>query len=243
MEEHDAMTALLTGLTAAEQTTARLTTSFNDVVVGPGKDGNFPATKVGVRASTPTDAQRELIVAAMDPWLNDIDSVSAATLRAIYRSELDETYVAYSGNTALTAQGDYARIDGPSVWIEFVCQNGVVIRNQIHYHTLWRDHMRDYGDYLSATTLGDSTTSVFSPVAAVSLTTFPNPAVGTLFIDARQPLRSATVIVYNLAGRELLRRVGVSTTVVELNVSKLPQGSYLVRIEDEGRSYAGKFQK
>jgi hypothetical protein len=37
------------------------------------------------------------------------------------------------------------RIDGPGVWIEFVCQNGIVYQGQIHYHTVYRDHTRDYG--------------------------------------------------------------------------------------------------
>ncbi|MCX4459892.1 DUF3500 domain-containing protein [Streptomyces sp. NBC_01340] len=31
------------------------------------------------------------------------------------------------------------------MWVEFVCQNGVVYRDQIHYHTVYRDHTSDYG--------------------------------------------------------------------------------------------------
>ena len=243
-EEHDNLVALLAGLSTAEQATAELTTSFSDVVLGPDEDGNFPATKVGIQAGTLTDDQRALILAAIDPWLNDIDSVTATTLRSIYKDELDDTYVAFSGSTALNGNGDYARIDGPSVWIEFVCQNGVVIRDQIHYHSIWRDHTRDYGDYLSATSLGDTTsTSVFAPLAATTVTTFPNPAVKPLFIDLRQPVRGARVIVYDLTGRELLRREGVTATVVELDVSELPKGSYLLRVEGGGQLFTGKFQK
>ena len=64
---------------------------------------------------------------------------------AIYEDELDETYVAFSGNAALTGNADYVRIDGPSVWMEFLGQTGIVYANQIHYHTIWRDHERDYG--------------------------------------------------------------------------------------------------
>ena len=57
--------------------------------------------------------------------------------------------MAYSGNssapgTVFTTQGDYIRIDGPHVWIEFACQDGIVFR-KIHYHTVWRDRKTDYG--------------------------------------------------------------------------------------------------
>ena len=41
------------------------------------------------------------------------------------------------------------RIDVPSVWIEFVCQNGAVFNNAIHYRIIYRDHTRDYGGELS----------------------------------------------------------------------------------------------
>jgi hypothetical protein len=69
--------------------------------------------------------------------------------QSLYESELSNTYVAYAGNssaptTAFTAQGDYLRVDGPHVWIEFVCQNGIVISGQIHYHSIWRDRVTDY---------------------------------------------------------------------------------------------------
>jgi hypothetical protein len=47
--------------------------------------------------------------------------------------------VAYSGSTTLDTLDDYVRIDGPRVWIEFACQRG------IHYHTIWRDRVTDYG--------------------------------------------------------------------------------------------------
>ena len=35
------------------------------------------------------------------------------------------------------------------MWIEFVCQNGVVFNNAIHYRIIYRDHTRDYGGELS----------------------------------------------------------------------------------------------
>ncbi|WP_433200035.1 DUF3500 domain-containing protein [Dactylosporangium sp. CS-047395] len=141
----DAMAALEAGLTTAEQENAKLTESYSDVLMGPGKDGQFPAKKAGVAVSALTADQRKLVLAAIEPWVGNADDATAAALMSTYESELDQTYVAWSGTLGLTKHADYVRIDGPSVWVEFVCQNGVVLQNQIHYHTVYRDHTRDYG--------------------------------------------------------------------------------------------------
>ncbi|MDO7886037.1 DUF3500 domain-containing protein [Hymenobacter cheonanensis] len=143
--EAAAMLALLRGLTPAQQAKARLSQSFFDVVLGPGQDGKFPTTKIGLPVRQLSQAQQALVMAAMAPWVNDADDATAASLLASYQHQLADTYVAYAGTGNFTTQGDYLRIDGPSVWIEFVCQNGIVYHSQIHYHSIWRDHARDYG--------------------------------------------------------------------------------------------------
>ena len=43
----------------------------------------------------------------------------------------------------MTEKGDYIRIDGPSVWIEFSMQNGIVLSGA-HPHAVWRDKQTDY---------------------------------------------------------------------------------------------------
>lgn len=143
-QEHDAMIAMLASLSTAQLTSAKLSTTFSDVLLGPNKDGQFPATKQGLAVSTLTDVQKALVLAAIKPWTQDVDDATGTALLAIYANELNSTYIAYSGNITMEANADYARIDGPSVWVEFVCQSGVVIQNQIHYHTIFRDHTRDY---------------------------------------------------------------------------------------------------
>ncbi len=143
-QEHNAMIAMLASLSTAQLATAKLTTTFSDVLLGPGKDGQFPTTKVGLAVSTLTDAQKQLVLAAIRPWTQDVGDAFGAALLAIYTNELNSTYISYSGNITMETNADYARIDGPSVWIEFVCQSGAVIRSDIHYHTIFRDHTRDY---------------------------------------------------------------------------------------------------
>lgn len=151
-QEATVMADMLASFTTAELATAKLTSTFSDVLLGPNKDGQFPATKVGIKASTLTSAAQAKVIAAMLPWLNDLDENMKTTLLTEYTNNLGNTYVSYSGNagatsgnaaTFLTANADYVRIDGPGVWIELVCQSGVVFSG-IHYHSIFRDHTRDY---------------------------------------------------------------------------------------------------
>ncbi|MGW0708808.1 DUF3500 domain-containing protein [Streptomyces sp. NPDC002643] len=146
---YDGIKAMVDGLTDDELTEAKLSDSFSDVLLGPDEDGQFPATKEGLAVSELTDDQKELVLDAIKPWVEVADDDTAASLLSDYESELDETYISYSGTTDLDTQGDYVRIDGPGVWIEFVCQDGVIYQNQIHYHTVYRDHTRDYGGEFS----------------------------------------------------------------------------------------------
>jgi Protein of unknown function (DUF3500) len=145
VQEITTLSAMLTGLSAAEQTTAKTSTSQSDLVLGPGKDGVFPTTKKGIKIGTLTQAKKDAVLAAIKTYTDDLDNVSAAAILAKYTKELDETYISYAGTAALTEKGDYVLIDGPNVWIEFSMQGGIVIRNANHPHSVWRDRTGDYG--------------------------------------------------------------------------------------------------
>ena len=133
----DALYGLAHSLAPEQLTQARLDTSFSDVYVGPGRDGQFPARSEGVAISGLSAASKRLVKQAIMAWTGD--SVQGAAYRKLYYAELGRTKVAYSGTTALNTEGDYMRIDGPHVWIEFCCQGSD------HYHTIWRDRATDYG--------------------------------------------------------------------------------------------------
>ena len=139
-----AFAALLAGLSADQLAKAKLSSTFSDLLLGPGKDWAFPTTRDGVQVSTLSDAQKTLVKTAIASYVNDIADADAATILARYTSELDQTYVAYSGTTALTQRNDYVRVDGPSVWIEFSMQGGIVLSGN-HPHSVWRDRTTDYG--------------------------------------------------------------------------------------------------
>jgi hypothetical protein len=144
-QERVAFAAMLTGLSTAEQTTAKLSGTFSDLVLGPGQDSKFPTTKVGLQVGSLSSDKQTLVLNAIKLYVNDLDATTAATILAKYTSELANTYIAYSGTSAMSSQNDYVRLDGPSVWIEFSYQGGVIIKNTPHSHSVWRDHTSDYG--------------------------------------------------------------------------------------------------
>lgn len=144
-DDREAMKAMLASLSTEQLAAAKLDQAFSDVLLGPGQDGKFPAQKVGLKVGDLSDAQKQLVLAALGEWVRDTASTSADKIMADYEAALDDTYIAFSGSADLTNHADYVRIDGPRAWVEFVCQNGVVFGDYIHYHTIWRDHETDYG--------------------------------------------------------------------------------------------------
>jgi hypothetical protein len=144
-QERVAFSAMLTGLSDTELASAKLSSTFSDILLGPGKDGQFPTTKSGLKVSTLSAAKKTLVLNAIKTYVNDIDDANAATILAKYTAELDDTYIAYSGTTAIETKNDYVRIDGPNIWIEYSCQGGIVIRSANHPHSVWRDRTGDYG--------------------------------------------------------------------------------------------------
>lgn len=144
-QERLAFAAMLTALSSTEQTTAKLSGTYSDLVLGPGQDWKFPTAKSGLQVGTLSAAKQALVINAIKLYVNDLDATTAASVLAKYTNELANTYISYSGSTSVTAQNDYIRIDGPSVWIEFSYQGGVIIQGTPHPHSVWRDRTTDYG--------------------------------------------------------------------------------------------------
>lgn len=143
---------------------AKLSGTYNDIINGPvggmpggGSSGDtkYPSgltyptgtTGRGVAVSTLSADQKALVKTAIEAWVKNVADPVSSALLAAYESDdaLGQTYVAYTGSPDLTTQSSYARIDGPRVWIEFTVQGGIIYKNKVHYHTLWRDKAADYG--------------------------------------------------------------------------------------------------
>lgn len=146
-------------------TGALLSGTYNDVVAGANgnTDSNFgslayPTTGRGLLYSSLDTTTQGLVRSLIEAYVNTQPSDKASTLLGIYEStsQLASTYVGFargSGGTAdfgpfpsgTTSQRSYIRIDGPRIWIEFVVQQGVLYSSQVHYHSIWRDKVGDYG--------------------------------------------------------------------------------------------------
>ncbi|HND88118.1 MAG TPA: DUF3500 domain-containing protein [Saprospiraceae bacterium] len=229
VQERDALAAMLASLSTAQLAAAKLSTTYNDIVLGPNSDWAFPSTKSGLRANQLSTAQKELITKAILTYVGDIDSANASAYMAIYTAQLDDTYIAYANNATLSQKGDYVRIDGPRVWIEYSVQNGIIL-TPTHPHSVWRDHQSDYGG------LGNPSATHapqrFEGVFEVS----PNPVSEQtqVKIELDQP---AVIRVQVLDGAGHLVPTGfrynmtAGTHILPLVLSGLPAGLYTCTLE------------
>ena len=144
-QERQAFATLLGSLSSSEQATAKLSATFRDVLLGPGADGQFPNTRQGLKVGDLSAAQKKLVLNAIKLYVNDLEPTSVATVLAKYTADLDNTYIAYSGSGTMSQPGDYVRIDGPQVWIEYSGQGSRDIPGTVHPHSVWRDRLTDYG--------------------------------------------------------------------------------------------------
>jgi len=170
--QRQAMFNLAEAIQADASTAAvgKLTGTFSDVVMGVSNNGDsnfktltYPTFARGVSYTSLGTSQKTLVKTAIRAWVNTQASDIASTLLGIYESDahLNATYIGYAvgrnGTKAdfgaypnaqanpLESENSYIRIDGPRVWIEFVVQAGVAYPGYVHYNSLWRDKIADYG--------------------------------------------------------------------------------------------------
>ncbi|MBE1879044.1 DUF3500 domain-containing protein [Myceligenerans pegani] len=143
-QERTAFAELLGSFDDNQLAAAELPESYGDILLGPGTDWAFPQEQEGIAASELSDDQKDLLIAAIDRYVGDIDADNAERILAQYEDELDDTHIAYAGDATMESTGAYVRIDGPSVWIEFSMQGGIVL-DGAHPHAVWRDKNNDYG--------------------------------------------------------------------------------------------------
>ncbi|WP_157967407.1 MULTISPECIES: DUF3500 domain-containing protein [Paraliobacillus] len=152
MAEHKtAIYSMINSLSDDQLAEAEITDIFDDVLVGPGNDGNFPTESEGVLVTSLSEEQQALVKEAIEAWVSDVNEEDKeALLDAYYADDAwSETYIAWSSSTSVDDEGSYIRIDGPRVWIEFSVQGGIVFGDVLHFHTIWRDKVADYGGEFS----------------------------------------------------------------------------------------------
>jgi hypothetical protein len=142
-DESEGMTNLFGSLSSSQLSTAQLSETFDDVLLGPGHDNEFP-TAEGLSVSQLSKAQKKLLTKAIEAWVNDVNPSAAKKLMAAYEKGYSKTKIAWSTSIDPSVLSSYFRIQGPRVWIEIVSQPGVVLSG-VHYHSIWRDTRGDYG--------------------------------------------------------------------------------------------------
>jgi hypothetical protein len=239
IQEKDAFAAIFTGLTASQKTSATLSTSFNDIVLGPQKDWQFPTAKVGLKCSNLDATQKALILAGIRTYVADLDTASARAIMTKYTNEIDETYVAFVGTGSMLTQGDYIRIDGPSVWIEYQAQGGIVIRGATHPHSVWRDRTGDYGGSGSGVSVKNVDAAVYKMDSSPNPTTHQTTLKFTLPSDM-----TVKIALYDGTGRMVKAiskgKMLSGDNALTVDLSNLSSGVYTYTLETESGERAAK---
>lgn len=238
-EERLAFAAIWAGLTAAQKTSATLSGSYGDILLGPQKDWQFPVTKLGLKCSNLDATQKALVLAGIRTYVGDIDTASANAIMAKYTNEINETYIGFTGTGGFVTQGDYLRIDGPNVWIEYSTQGGVIIRNYPHPHTVWRDRTGDYGGTGSGVSVKNVDASVYK------MDSSPNPTTNQTTLKFTLPSEmTVKIAIYDLTGR-MVKAVSQGKMLsgdnaITVDLSRLASGVYTYTLETSNGERAAK---
>lgn len=254
-DERDSFRALFASLSSSELSSAQLSASFSDCVMIPGETNggasSFPSASLGLSLTSLTSTQQNLALAVINNYVSDMDSQTASSLMSSYTSEIEETYISWRGtgnagsaSSFLNVQGDYMRISGPNVWIEFSCQGGIVIQGQIHYHSIWRDRSHDYGVDLTGDAIDEnSSTGIGSLTSNNIMNIFPNPASDNVKIALPENFEKAIITVTDINGKQLYSNSNYSGRLLTIDLVSFPSGAYFIYVKGENKFLSGKFLK
>jgi hypothetical protein len=137
-KENDKAFALINALDNSQRGQAILGYRVSDLVLGPGQDGRTIQPE-GIRASALSAAQQTMLLDLVQEWTGIMNDTFAEPRMAEIRTNLPQTYFAWSGPTT-NGSAAYFRIQGPTLVIEYAPQRSVD-----HIHTIYRDPTNDYG--------------------------------------------------------------------------------------------------
>ena len=254
--ERDAFRAAFASLSSAQLSAASISSSFSDCVMIPGESNGgtatFPAVATGQALSSLTSTQQNLVLNVIKLYVGDMDDATATAVMEGYTTDISKTYISYHGSgtagnatSFLTTQGDYMRISGPNVWIEFSCQGGVVIKGEIHYHTVWRDRSHDYGVDLKGTAIDTSVpTGIAELNTTVPLSVYPNPASNEITIQLPVQSADANAFIINAGSGQIMKQMQhLNGASLNFDISDLASGNYILKIQDQGTVYSGRISK
>ena len=140
--EYDKAVALMSTLSEEQRKKAIIGSRMADLVLGPGHDGQTLQPE-GLKASEMTETQQAAVLDIAHEWVGILNDLGASAKMAELKSNIGETWFAWSGPTT-PGSAFYYRIQGPTVVIEFSPQRlgGDPVN---HIHTMFRDPSNDYG--------------------------------------------------------------------------------------------------
>jgi hypothetical protein len=150
-QESDKAFALLQALDEKQRKQAILGYQLADLVLGPGQDGKTIVPE-GLKVSAMNEHQRAMLLDVVSEWSGIIHESAAAARMAEIKSELDQTWFAWSGPVTVTPGKNitaYYRIQGPHLVIEYAPQT-LGGDPALHVHTMYRDPTNDYGRRFTA---------------------------------------------------------------------------------------------
>jgi len=141
------------GLTEEQRTTL---TSGDVTMCAPGGTCDFESGD-GLSGADLTDEQKDLLLELIANWAGMADEESNATTLAEIEATLDDTVIAWSGETAYdtsTGDGISFSISGPNVYVALQAQqgsagaevDGVSTSGWGHVHSIYRDPSNDYAN-------------------------------------------------------------------------------------------------
>lgn len=145
--------AFFDSLTAEQQATL---TAGDVSMCAPGDTCDF-STGAGLTGADLTDEQKQLLLDVIANWVGLADEETTTEALAEIEATLDETVIAWSGETTYdmsTGDGISFSISGPNVYVAFQAQqgsagadvDGVNTSGWGHVHTIYRDPSNDYGN-------------------------------------------------------------------------------------------------
>ena len=145
-QESDKALALLNALDESQRKQVILSYHLADLVLGPGQDGKTIVPE-GLKASSMTEHQRDLLLDVISEWAGIIHESAAAVRMDQLRADINETWFSWSGPTTAAPGKNitaYYRIQGPHLVIEYAPQS-LGGDPSMHVHTMYRDPTNDYG--------------------------------------------------------------------------------------------------
>lgn len=143
--EIDGAYELVNRLSDAQRQQAIVSQRRGRIKTGPGNDGKIPSA-AGVACGEFTAPQRELLMALIAEWVNNLPAKQAKQRLEQIDREVDQMVFAWHGPTKSMSDISYT-IQSPSLIIEYACQD-LGGKPTDHLHTMYRDPTNEYGGQL-----------------------------------------------------------------------------------------------